>query len=350
MLKNTILQKRNPAKLKAIKNNQKSLLNFSPGTCIVLTVGLLIITSCKKHDNDSLDNKNNSNSDCKDTPARIEYGMSAFDVNYNSQGKPTQITNYKMAFNLDGTELPPTEKTAYVIEYNPQGQATKLSRSTNAKLEHYYLFEYNAKRQITKQTDYDSQGQSNTYSTADYDNNGSLIKTTTLTQGNSIEATSDYEYANGNLIKKIVKNIYNPDLKEYYDADFSYEYYLDKEVKLKTFFDGLLGVRFIADYVGSQSIYYLPDSSKPQLLFAQEASGGKNMLKNIHVVAHHYVSDDTEINFSYEYDNNGFPTLQKGLTERVITRSEPTPFGVPTNVTSTFNPTSTATINYKCSK
>jgi hypothetical protein len=52
------------------------------------------------------------------------------------------------------------------------------------------------------------------------------------------------------------------------------------------------------------------------------------MLKNIEIVAHRYTTrDTTKIDYSYEYDTDGFPTIQRGSYKNVKLRYVPTPFG-----------------------
>lgn len=309
---------------------------------MVLIAGMLSIASCKKRNQYYSGEADTSNKNYKGRPAKISYGVNTFNISYNTLGKPDQIVNYI----LPSSEGAYPTKVTYNLEYNSLGQVRKLARYINTKLEHYYLFDYNAHNQIIRQTDYNDQNKSESYSTAEYLENGNLIKVISHIQGSSTEITCDYKYENDNLIKKAVTNMFNPATKEFYNADFIYEYYLDKGKKTKIFFDGLLGLRFISDYVDSRTMFYLPDSKKPQLLFAQEASGGRNMLKSIHVDLHHFIADNTYIDFSYEYDKKGFAKVEKAETKRVMVRSELIPFGIPVTVlNATYIATSTTPIN-----
>jgi|SRR6186713_698682 len=310
-----------------------------------LATSIFLLSACSKSDNKPADPSNPS-ATCKDRPALIGYGRDSFEIQYNAQDKPIKIITTINTLNAQG---PASLKTTYTLEYNAQGRPAKLSRSINATLDKYYLLDYNGNGQLIKQTEYDRQGTSHVATTADYSSNGMLIKITTHTDTLTSDASSEYEYANGNLVKKTVKNLYDKDTRGFYDADFTYAYYQDQEIKIQPFFAGLLGLQFIADYAGRGSLQYLPDGGNPQLLYMQETATSKNFLKNIEVIAYRYnTSDTTHINYEYEYDKDGLPTLQKGGSTHIIRRSEPTPFGAPIIIETPYNTSFTKTMYYSC--
>ncbi|MEO7214598.1 MAG: hypothetical protein ABIX36_17460, partial [Mucilaginibacter sp.] len=97
------------------------------------------------------------------------------------------------------------------------------------------------------------------------------------------------------------------------------------------------------------SLQYLPDEANHQLFYARETSAEKNMLKNISIVAHRYnTSDTTNIDYSYEYDTDGFPTVQKGTFDNVTRRYVPSPFGVPELLVTPNNGFFEKTMNFYC--
>ena len=309
---------------------------------------LLFATSCKKGDNGNTNDKPEPNgqiSNCKEMPASISYGLTTFDIKYNAQGKPIQITNNRLINPGSGAPAPPTY--IYSLEYNNVGQLIKMSRSQNGIKEHYYIFDYNSNMQVIKETDFDAQNLIQRITTAEY-RNGYLIKLITQTPGSTQFSTASFEYSAGNLTKKTVKNIYDTESMEYFDADFNYEYYDDQDQVERSLFSGLIGSRLIADYTGNSTLYYISDASKPRLLFSGETSDTKNRLKSVLISAHHFVSDETSIIYNYEYDNVGMATTVLGESKRTIVQSKPSPFGVPAIVETPFNTTFSTTIDYFC--
>jgi hypothetical protein len=161
--------------------------------------------------------------------------------------------------------------------------------------------------------------------------------------------TSFYQYADGKLIKKTIQNLYDLDSQEYYNADYSYTYFLDKENRIKPYFEGPLGLFFISDLSNKQSLQYLPDGSNHQLFYAQENSFENKMLKNIEIIAYRYnTRDTTNIDYSYDYDAEGFPTVQRGNYKNVTRRYVPTPFGGSVFLVTPRNTSFVKTINFSC--
>ncbi|PWJ96763.1 hypothetical protein BC749_10939 [Flavobacterium araucananum] len=73
------------------------------------------------------------------------------------------------------------------------------------------------------------------------------------------------------------------------------------------------------------------------------------MLKKIEVTSNHTdTRGTTTIDYSYQYDSNGFPTVQKGDLKSETYRSEPTQFGVPLIIKSPINKSFEKTMNYSC--
>lgn len=89
-----------------------------------------------------------------------------------------------------------------------------------------------------------------------------------------------------------------------------------------------MGLLYISDQSTQQSLKYLPNRVSYQLFFAQESSAKDKMLKNVEIVAHCYNTlDTTRIDYSYEYDADGLPTVHRGTYKNVTRRYVPTPFG-----------------------
>lgn len=311
---------------------------------VQLLTCLLFFAACSK--NNGGNQPDNGSSSCKDTPAQLAYGKTTFDFVYNGQGNPVKLTSTKAISVKQPTGV---ITTAYTIEYDGQGRVSKVSRTTDSKPNGYYVPEYNSTGQMIKLGEYDVPGQNNVHSTADFDNSGRLVKITTNIDGNTNAQTCNYTYDGTNLIKKSVQNFYDPVSSQFIDADFTYDYYADKVKKEKSFFTGLLGLRIMADFADSKSIYYISNADRGQLLFAQEGAGSKNILKHIKGTAQRYnTTDDTDVDYTYEYDSNGFVSAQNGQSHNAITKSEPSPFGVPVLVTSRSDLTSVFTIEYLC--
>ena len=262
---------------------------------------------------------------CKKRPGQISSGGDTNDIVYNSQDKPIRITNTK--HDLAAPTLPPVI-TVYTIDYNAQGHATKVTKSVDGQLKSYYLIDYNSAGKVAKQSEFNALGTLTSYTTAQYDDNSTLTKITTHTEGTSAEVTSQYHYADGNLIKKTIQNLYDINSQEYYNAEYSYTYFPDSENKINTYFEGPLGLLFISSLSNQQGLQYLTDRSNTQLFFAKETSSEKKMLKNIEIIAQRYAtSDTTHLDYSYEYNADGFPTFQSAAYRNVIRRYVPTPFG-----------------------
>jgi hypothetical protein len=285
-------------------------------------------------------------SSCKDTPAQLAYVRTKFDLIYNGQGNPVKFTSTKP---LSVQQPMESIITAYSIEYDGQGRVSRVSRMINSKTNGYYVPEYNSSGQMIKLGEYDIPGQQNVHYTADFDQSGNVIKITALVDGNANPQTCNYTYAGGNLVKKSIQNFYDPISKEFINADFTYDYYTDKVKKDKIWFTGLLGLRIMADFADSKSMLYITTAERGQLLFAQEGTASKNLLKHIKATAQRYnTTDDTNVDYTYEYDGDGIVKYQKGDSRNVITRSEASPFGGSESVTVPTNFSSAITIEYLC--
>lgn len=311
---------------------------------VQLLTCLVFFAACSK--NNPGNQPDNNKSSCKDTPAQLAYGKTTFDLVYNEQGNPVKLTSTKA---ISVKQPAGVITTAYTIAYDGQGRVSKVSRITDSKPNGYYVPEYNSAGQLIKLGEYDVPGQNNVHSTADFDNSGRLVKITTTIDGDTNAQICNYTYDGTNLIKKSVQHFYDPISSQFIDADFTYDYYPDKVKKEKSFFTGLLGLRLMADFADSKSIYYISTAERGQLLFAQEGTVSKNILKHIKVTAQRYnTTDDTDVDYIYEYDADGFVNAQNGKSHNVITRSEPTPFGGSALVTIPADFSSAFTIGYLC--
>lgn len=283
---------------------------------------------------------------CKKKPSQIIYGLHKIDVKYNSKD---QVTEFATSFVNDKKLSDPAVKTVYTITYNAQGKPEKVSKSTADKADGHYVLEYNASGQLNKQSEYDATGKLIYYTQTQYDDTGLLNKITTFQEGNDngMEMSNIYEYSNGNLIKKTTKNLFDADAKEYYNADYKYTYE-NKEMKVKQFFDGPLGLRIVANIAQSPTLQFLPVEYIAQYFQVQETSN-KNMLKNIEIIAHRYgTRDTTNIDYTYEYDADGFPTFQQGVLKNITRRKSNGPFGGQIITTTPHNQTVKLSIEYKC--
>lgn len=311
---------------------------------VQLLTCLVFFAACSK--NNSSNQPDNGSSSCKDTPAQLAYGKTTFDFVYNGQGNPVKFTSTKAISVKQPTGV---IITAYTIAYDGQGRVNKVSRVTDSKPNGYYVPEYNSTGQMIKLGEYDVPGQNNVHSTAVFDTNGRLVTITTTIDGDSDPQICNYTYDGTNLIKKSVQHFYDPLSSQFIDADFTYDYYTDKVKKDKSFFTGLLGLRIMADFADSKSIYYISTAERGQLFFAQEGTMSKNILKHIKVTAQRYhTTDDTDVDYTYEYDADGFFTHQNGKSIDLITRTEPTPFGGPALVIEHNDFSSAFTIGYLC--
>lgn len=283
--------------------------------------------------------------ECHKTPSSIAYGSDTFDFVYNLQAQPVRITNSRLVDPGQGGPAAPT--VVYFLEYNGQGQLIKMSRTKDSKAIRYSVFEYNGGGKVIKEMVYDAQNLLLENTTAEY-NGESLSKLITRYPNGAPESSVSFRYTDGDLSNKTVRNIYDPSAKEYFDAEFSYEYYVGNARTEQSFFSGIVGARFISGFTDSPSLYYIPDAAKPQLLFSSESSVGTHRLKSIKVQAHHLISDETSINFDYRYDNAGSVTTERISADRKLVQSKPTPFGVDAIVTTPINTSSTTTIHYTC--
>ncbi|AYM99274.1 hypothetical protein [Chryseobacterium sp. 3008163] len=326
---------------KGIQNNQLRLI-----FCTFLIIISLLASSCIKNDEEIITPETNGSTlACKKKPSQISFGNNKHDIKYNSQDQPFEVAT--TIYNTSAPNEAPI-KTIYTIEYNLQGRISKVSTSKNNQPDLYYVMEYNADGKLFKQSEYNPLGNLITYTISEYDNN-SLKRLISHKNSSNIVVTTIYQYTNGNLTKKSIQNLYDVDSNEFYNADFTYNYYLDKENKIKPYFEGTLGLLFISNVSVKKSLQYLPDGNNYQLFYAQESSSEKKMLKNIEVIAHRYnTSDTTNINYSYEYDNDGFPTWQKGIFKNITRRYVPTPFGGSILLTTPHNSTFESTLKLSC--
>jgi len=329
----------NPSK--QIKKYDRLRFMFFPG----LALTLLLLSSCSD-DNAPHEDPDINTIACKNRPGRISFGDDTSDIVYNMQDKPIQITTKE--YNKAAPAAPPVI-SVYTIEYNAQGNAAKVSKSVGNQPALYYELEYNPGGKLIEQSEFNGQGVLVASTVAQYDDSGVLTSITTHKEGSSVAVTSAYQYANGNLVKKSIANLYDSDSQEYYNADYTYTYFLDKENKVKSYFEGPLGLLFVSNLSSQQSLQYLPNSSRYQLFFARETSSEKKMLKNIEIIAHRYAtSDTTNIDYSYEYDTDGFPTVQKGNYKNVTRRYVPTPFGGAVLLVTPHDNADERTMNFSC--
>ena len=305
---------------------------------------LLLLSSCSD-DNVPKEPEINTTA-CKNRPGRISFGNDTSDIVYNTQNKPIKITT--TAYNKAAPTQPPAI-AVYTIDYNVQGNAVKVSKSVSNQLELYYRLEYNSAGKFIQQSEFNGRGTLVASTVAQYNESGVLTGITTHKEDTSVYVTSSYQYANGNLVKKTISNLYDLDSNEYYNADYSYTYFLDKENTVHTYFEGPLGLLFISNLSNQQSLQYLPDRASYQLFYAQETSSEKKMLKNIEIVAHRYATSDTaNIDYSYEYDADGFPRVQRGTYKNITRRYVPTPFGGSVLLVTPHDNADDRTLNFYC--
>ncbi|CAC9975461.1 hypothetical protein [Flavobacterium panici] len=284
---------------------------------------------------------------CRKKPSQIIYGLHKIDVKYNDKDQVVEFTTNMVN---DRKLSDPPIKTVYTVSYNAQGKPEKVNNSTADKADGYYVLEYNTKDQLSKQSEYDAEGKLVYYTNAEYDAAGLLSKITTFKQGNDngMHLSNIYEFNDGNLIKKTTKNLFDNDSKEYYNADYKYTYE-DKEMKVKPIFDGPLGLRILANIAQSPTLQYQSVDYIAQYFQVHEASASKNMLKNIEIIAHRYGTRDTmNIDYSYEYDADGFPTFEKAVLKNITRRKSNGLFGAEIITTTPHNQTVKLSIEYKC--
>jgi len=317
--------------------------NLLPFRCFAITA-LLMITFSSCNDDDA--HHDPATVACKTRPDRISFGGDVSDMVYNAQDQLIKITTSD--YNIAAPTLPPVV-SVYTIDYNAQGNASKVSKLVDNQLEVYYELEYNTSGKIAKQSEFNAQGALVAYTTAAYNTNSVLTSITTHNEGSSAEVTSTYEYADGNLVKKTVQNLYDLDSQEYYNADYTYSYFLDKENKVEPYFEGPLGLLFISNLSNQQALQYLPKSGIYQLFFAKETAFETKMLKNIEIIAHRYSTrDTTHIDYSYDYDTDGFPTKQRGNYKNITRRYVPGPFGGSVLLVTPVNNSFESTVNFSC--
>lgn len=318
------------------KNNQLPFKCFAIAVLFIFT-----LSSCNEDDAQH----GPASIECKTRPDRISFGGDVSDMVYNTQDQLIKITTSD--HNIASPTAPPVV-SVYTIDYNAQGNANKVSKSVDNQLEKYYELEYNTSSKITKQSEFNPQGILVAYTTAEYNANSVLTSITTHNEGSSTEVTSTYEYVDGNLVKKSVQNLYDLDSQEYYNADYTYSYF-DKENKVEPYFEGSLGLLFISNLSQQQALQYLPKSAIYQLFFAKETPSEKKILKNIEIIAHRYSTHDTtHIDYSYDYDTDGFPTAQSGNYKNVTRRYVPGPFGGSVLLVTPVNNSFESTVNFSC--
>jgi len=313
-----------------------------------LILCIIFLASCSNDTNDTSDQDNVNITSCKVDPLQLAIGDATFDFEYNSLGKPVKLVTKDK--NLKAPLEKPVKAT-YIIDYSAQGKPIKISKTIEDKLEKYYVLEYNIKGELIKQSEYNPLGVSTTYTTAEYDSKGQLIKIASHTDSSDKDnvVTTTYEYANGNLVKKNISNLYLPNTDKYHDLEFIYTYYQDREVKIKPFFEGLLGLSFIANLAGSKEIQYLPRENSVQTFYFQETSANKNMLKDVRINSDlSNLQAETSIDYSYTYDKEGYPTVQNGTLTTKVYSSVPTEFGAPLITTSDYKNPFEKTVNYFC--
>ncbi|MEO7048662.1 MAG: hypothetical protein ABI091_25400 [Ferruginibacter sp.] len=321
-------------------------VRFFPAMALLMALLLILLSSCGK-DNAPEGNTDNHTLGCKNRPGRISFGRDTIDIKYNAQDKPITITTIVYNDPLGPSQLP--VNTVYTIAYNVAGKADKVSRSVSNQLEWYCQMQYNSNGQLIKQSRFNAQGTLTASTVAEYDNSNMLAKIITHTEGSSADVTSVYNYANGNLITKSIQNLYDDESQVFYSSDYTYTYFTDKENKITSYFDGPLGLLFISTLSDKPSLQYHPDKADYQLFFAQETSAEKKMLKSTEIIAHRFgTNDTTKIDYSYQYDVDGFPSVQKGTYQNIKRRYVPTPFGGLVLLVTPFNSTYERTMNYYC--
>lgn len=346
--------------LQVITNSFSRSATLSFRLCGYALIGILLLSSCSSESDPKQEDEQgtevvdpkepvvNTPKDalsCKKKPSQVIYGIYRFDIKYNAKDQPVELSTYNQDL---GTSTVPGTKTIYTITYNDQGKPSKVSKVIGDKAEGSYVLEYGVNGTPSKQLEYNAAGTLLNYTVTEYTSGGLLSKITTHTEGDGIEVSSTYEYANGNLIKKSSDNLYDAEAKEYYKAEYTYTYE-DKELKVKPVLDGILGLRVIADLAKSVSLQFQSRLRFEQFFHLSEGNVSKNTLKNIQIIAHRYsTKDTTNIDYSHEYDADGFPTYVKGALKNTVRRKYTSSFGAPTTTTTTHSNSFQMTIDYKC--
>lgn len=284
---------------------------------------------------------------CKKKPSQIIYGLHKIEVKYNSKDQAIEFTTNMVN---DRKLSDPPVKTVYTVTYNAAGKPERVNKVTQDKADGHYVLEYNTKGMVSKQSEYDAGGKLIYYTNVEYDANGIMSKIITIKEGNDngMDLSNTYEFSNGNLSKKTTKNLFDTDAKEYYNADYKYTYE-DKATKVQPLFEGPLGLRILANIAQSPSLQYQSVDHIAHYFQLHEASNSKNMLKNIEIIAHRYgTRDTTNIDYTYEYDADGFPTFQQGVLKNITRRKSNGPFGGEIITTTPHNQTIKLGIEYKC--
>ncbi|KIQ20150.1 hypothetical protein RT99_13765 [Flavobacterium sp. MEB061] len=334
--------------LKNIASNLSNQIQKNNPFHLFCSIALLLIlfSSCSSDNSAQEDAEAVNTTACKKRPGKIDFGRDNSEIIYNAQDKPIKIIT--TVFNPAGPKEPPM-KRVYTIEYNAQGNAEKISKSIDNHEESQYKLEYNSSGKLIKQSQFNATGVLTAYTTAQYDGKGVLTGIITHNENTSADVTCEYQYENGILIKKSIQNLYDLDSQEYYNADYSYTYFLDKENKIKTYFEGPIGLLFISDLTNKQSLQYLADESSYQLFYARETSLENKMLKNIEIIAYRYnTRDTTKIDYSYDYDAEGFPTVQRVNYENTTRRYVSTPFGGSVFLVTPSNNYVLKSLNFSC--
>jgi hypothetical protein len=191
-------------------------------------------------------------------------------IAYNAQEKPSRYT--VQTEGLAGQYSLP--------EYDTNGRLLKLTAyHTDGKVDSYVTYEYNQASQLVKITTHQADGKISITGLHEYDSNGNRVKTTfTSNQWGTtpVTSTTTYEYAGGNLVKS-TDNSGGPWL----DVTTEYEYYLDRENKLSTYEETILGERPNRNLLKKRTHTY------PALDNADYRSTSE---------------------YTYEYNDKGFPT------------------------------------------
>lgn len=204
---------------------------------------LSFFTSCEQGDNEGLEPKPTPTTcrlvkeyNPKDTASYTTY-------QYDSQNRLTLQTNYE--------ESKP--KSTYAFSFNAAGQMEKMTvkfkvsyfygqQEITENVIDIYSFERNTQGQITKflktrplpTTGYYAEGKLEGICTYDSEGNRTRVINNYYTNMEVTETVREYTYVNGNCTKEVITQSGFPEIKT------EYEYYLDKEDKLKDFYQHYL--------------------------------------------------------------------------------------------------------------
>lgn len=243
--------------MKTFTNPMLRVLSLS-----LVTTAITILSSCNKDDGPTPGP--DAILACKVTKIIDEDGE-IVNVEYDSKDRITKMIDIE-----DGDDY------SQVYEYDNNNRVIKISYFDGTQPDGSSTVEYNSNGQWTKMLATES-GDTDTY-LAEYDGNGNRTKITEKDQTNNTNYTTTFEYANGNVMKETRTSTVGGTP---YTSTTAYEYYMDKEDKLKPL--------------------------KELLSMGYTGTASKNMVKKA-TYTYSFGGSTSIDNYTYEYNDKGFPT------------------------------------------